>query len=88
MDATVGAVAEETYRGVKMADYTPEPDECRDCGDVLGAGSLCRRCKFVSAGNSENDFDAYMGRWIESFNRAGKYHGWQIIKAEGNAVTK
>lgn len=28
-------------------------DKCRDCGDVLGTGSFCARCKWVSSGNKE-----------------------------------
>jgi hypothetical protein len=29
---------------------------CRDCGDVLGTGSFCYRCKWVASGKSEHDY--------------------------------
>lgn len=32
-------------------------NKCKDCGDILGTGAFCHRCRFVSNGGSETAFE-------------------------------
>ena len=61
-------------------------EKCQDCGDPLGFGTMCRRCKFVEKGNDPKDYEAYLRKWIDDFNRAGRFTGWKIIPEDGKPV--
>lgn len=45
------------------------PDKCRDCGDVLGTGSFCGRCKWMASGKAEAGY--YPPRQLRGSNGCG-----------------
>ena len=55
-----------------------EPKKCKDCGDVLGTGNFCRRCKWVSNGKDEEEFERREHVRAAYINRHGKAFGWRV----------
>jgi hypothetical protein len=55
-------------------------DKCKDCGDVLGGGSFCRRCKWVGAGKPEEEFERNERARAAYINKHGKAHGWRVVE--------
>ena len=57
---------------------------CKDCGDPLGFGWACYRCKWVARGKTEETFEASLrqrAKDVEEINEWYRAHGY--TKAEG-----
>ena len=55
---------------------------CKDCGDVLGGGFSCRRCKWVERGKSEEAFEQAQRARAAYINKHGRAHGWRVSEVE------